>query len=141
MDLISTAGYPLPDLAYQPGFSENIYQQLKQLPLQERLRSIWEQSQQWQILPTTFTLAQLQQLFYTFKTNYTAMRHYRPEQTNQRVLLFKPDEGRDTVEDASNGWSSLVERPLEIYMLPGNHYSFLKPPDVALLVQKIENSL
>jgi thioesterase domain-containing protein len=85
----------------------------------------------------------LQQLFFTFKANYVAMRRYVPTQVNQRVLLFKPDpdQGIDAAADRTNGWGSLMERPLEMYMVPGNHYTLLKHPCVELLAEKLEKSL
>ena len=139
-DLAYSAGNALPDVVTQPDFRENLYHRLKQLSPEERLRSIWEQGQSMRIIPAAFTLPQMRQLFFVFRTNTTVVRNYTPVQTDQRIMLFKPDEGRDVMDngdDGANGWNALNKRSLEIYLLPGTHYTLLKRPCVDLIAEQL----
>lgn len=137
-DLGYNMGNALPDIVNQAGFRENIYRRLEQLSPQERLRYIWEQGREIRIIPATLTVSQMQQMFFTFKANIMVVRNYVPVQASQRIILFKPDEGTDAIGDRANGWNSLSARPLEIYTLPGNHYTLLKRPCVEILAEQLK---
>lgn len=76
------------------------------------------------------------------ESHYQAMRDYVPRPYASRVVLFRSHvrpllrmHGHDL------GWSRLASGGLEIVIVPGNHETMLKPPNVQVLARELRKRL
>lgn len=69
---------------------------------------------------------------------HQAILNYDPKPYDGPVTVFKADRspGPDDM-----GWSSLVSGPLDIRVVPGDHYSLIKDPEVMHLVKELSASI
>ncbi|MBP8823678.1 MAG: amino acid adenylation domain-containing protein [Flavobacteriales bacterium] len=71
--------------------------------------------------------------------NYNrAIMDYRPKPYNGPVTVFKAA-GTQGTDDM--GWADLVTGHLDVHVLPGDHYSLIKDPEVALLVRELSRCI
>ncbi|MFL6199516.1 MAG: amino acid adenylation domain-containing protein [Thermoanaerobaculia bacterium] len=71
-------------------------------------------------------------LFDLFRANRRALQGYRPGPYGGRALLIRAEESVDP-GDGFEAWRELAGAGSEIHILPGDHYSLLRPPRVAAL--------
>ncbi|MEQ9620457.1 amino acid adenylation domain-containing protein [Coleofasciculus chthonoplastes] len=95
---------------------------------------------------------ELKRLFQVYKANMQAMTQYVPSQVypNSITLLraseihpgdnFLPDEVM-TQQDPTWGWSQLCSQPLDVQIVPGNHFTMMMEPQVQSLAQPLKNFL
>ena len=78
------------------------------------------------------------QHFHIIDNYLNAIQAYHPRPYDGPVTVFKADRspGPDDM-----GWSKLVTGPLDIRVLPGDHYSLIKDPEVVLLVKELSASI
>lgn len=110
---------------------------LHHLSLDEKLHYILEQARLLENLLPDGGLVHIHRLWHAFKTNIGAVRAYRPQVYPGRMVLFKAGMSRSAPPDHSQNWRSLVNGPVEICVVPGNHYSMLARPNVEVLAQKL----
>ncbi|MEO7081749.1 MAG: thioesterase domain-containing protein, partial [Flavobacteriales bacterium] len=67
-----------------------------------------------------------------------AILAYRPKPYSGPVTIFKAER---TPGPDDMGWSTLVTGPLDIKVLPGDHYSLIKDPEVVRLVKELSVSI
>ncbi len=67
-----------------------------------------------------------------------AILAYRPKPYSGPVTIFKAER---TSGPDDMGWSTLVTGPLDIKVLPGDHYSLIKDPEVVRLVKELSMSI
>lgn len=71
--------------------------------------------------------------------NYNkAILAYRPKPYSGPVTILKAER---TPGPDDMGWSNLVTGPLEVRVVPGDHYSMIKEPDVNHLVKELSKSI
>jgi thioesterase domain-containing protein len=108
-----------------------------------------------QRLPASIEATELRSLYNVFKSNSKALNRYYAEKSPVAVTLFKATEKiptsnnqRKTIfkklvqqlgierEDATFGWGKMAPS-VEIHDIPGNHFSLIRQPHVAVLAEKL----
>lgn len=72
--------------------------------------------------------------------NLVARREYRPRPYLGHATFFrvKPDVPGD---DATQGWASLVREGVEVYDVPGDHFTMMSEPNIEALAQSLHSAL
>ncbi|HKV37021.1 MAG TPA: amino acid adenylation domain-containing protein, partial [Pyrinomonadaceae bacterium] len=137
-DLSQLAGFAI-DLGFTQQHLSRSVDDVKQLSLDEQLSYLLERALAEDLVPAGMELDHLHRLFRVFKTNREALRAYVPGVYAGRVTYFRAV-GNDASnpEDMPNGWHELALGGVDVYQLPGDHYSILKQPHVDALAQCIE---
>lgn len=106
----------------------------------ERLTWIMQQAQQRNLFPADIELDQMRHLWLVYQQNLAAWQSYRAQPYPGPALLFSAAHPSATVP-AHRGWDALIGAGLTIHTLPGDHYSLLRAPDVALLGEELQRWL
>lgn len=146
LDDATLLSYFVRDLGGQ--FAKNLavsYDELRRLGPDKELHHILEQARKANILPPDVGLMQVQRLLEVFQANTRAMWNYIPEAYPNRVILlrssevFSPD--FEDFGDPTWGWSEFASKQIEIYIVPGNHYTILTNPHVKFLAEHLKHCL
>jgi thioesterase domain-containing protein len=115
---------------------------VRQLPLEEQLAHMLDRALAENLVPAGMELDHMHRLFRVFKTNREALRAYAPGVYGGRVTYLRAV-GNDAAdaEDISKDWEEFALGGVDVYRLPGDHYSILKQPYVDALAQCIEQRL
>ncbi|MDB9371280.1 thioesterase domain-containing protein [Nodularia spumigena CS-586/05] len=117
---------------------------IKQKTGDEQIRYIWEQAKLSGIIPPDVELMQIRTLIEVFKANVQAVLKYVPQGTVNRLALFLANDMLDELLDIHNpklGWDELTVEPVEIYSMPGNHYTMLAKPQVQVLAEQLSRCI
>jgi thioesterase domain-containing protein len=142
--------------------------QVAQLELDEQLTYVMDLAQVSKILPTDMTLQHFHRLFDVFKTNIRAIRSYEPQVYPGRATLFRATErivkarqnvslgwgqtllrgikkdvrARDAqLQDSANGWTRVAADGVDVYNVPGDHFTMLRKPHVQALADQLKARL
>jgi thioesterase domain-containing protein len=117
--------------------SDDIYS----LSLNDQLLHILNRSKDLGILPLDVTLPQIQDIIKVFKSNKQALYSYIPQTYSGRVTLFLAEEASTTPHNIqAMDWSKLTQG-VDLHILPGNHYSMIKHPNVEELAKKLRSCI
>jgi amino acid adenylation domain-containing protein len=116
-------------------------EELCSLPEQEKLAHVVRLGHTAGLLPADFGLAQIEPLFATFAANLQASRAYAPEPYTGRVTLWVSEATAASHAAALDAWSRLVPAGLDRTILPGDHYSLLRRPEVERLARELTAQL
>jgi thioesterase domain-containing protein/acyl carrier protein len=109
---------------------------------EEQLRWILKQAQMAHLIPSTTDIATLRNLLKLYETNVLAMFNYTPQIFRGSVTLFKARERlREEIQDPALGWNELVTGGLQIYEVPGNHFTIMRRPHLEILAESLRNCL
>jgi amino acid adenylation domain-containing protein len=111
------------------------YNSLKQLRPDEQLNYVLEQARMLALVPSDAGPLQIRRLLQVFKANIRAVSSYVPQVYPGRMILFRASEGG--TEGGALGWSELSVQPVQIYSVPGNHYTMLSMPSVQVLARRL----
>ena len=125
-------------------------------PQMVELRKLWVDARRAGVVPSEMTLVEFRKLFDTFKIYANATRRYNPQPYNGRVTLFLPAndfstilvDDRDSAKhkskharvDPVEGWGRLAAE-VDIYRIPGDHFSILYEPNVRILGEELRKSI
>jgi thioesterase domain-containing protein len=85
---------------------------------------------------------QLHSYLEVFRANVEAQLAYVPTNPVRRIVVFRAqDDPRNELYDDSLGWNKLAVEPVEIYNVPGDHYSILSKPYVSVLAESLKACL
>ncbi len=130
------------DMARLLGFNVGISpEELRSLPEQEKLAHVVRLGHTAGLLPADFGLAQIEPLFATFAANLQASRAYAPEPYTGRLTLWVSEATTASYAAALDAWSRLVPAGLDRTILPGDHYSLLRRPEVERLARELTAQL
>ena len=87
--------------------------------------------------PRDLSFAEVRDVFLVFKRNHEALQMYTVKPYSGRAELFLAQSSLDIQEDLSAQWSGLAEGGVEVYVLPGDHYSLLREPRVGNLAARL----
>jgi thioesterase domain-containing protein/acyl carrier protein len=76
--------------------------------------------------------------FDVFKAHIAALGYYAPQPYDGRIALLR---ARDEIEtrhyEPALGWSELSTQPIDIRVVPGNHFTMLEPPHLQALAAEL----
>jgi thioesterase domain-containing protein/acyl carrier protein len=130
-----------------------------QLPLVEQINIILTEAKRTGVVPDDLSLTDLRHFFNIFKTNAEVMKSYVPGVYHGRITLFAASQSvnangskksiSQTVkrlrgggkkrpsEEANEGWAQWTSQGVERVIIPGDHYSVMRPPQVGLLAEHL----
>jgi len=117
---------------------------LRTLKLEEQLRVLLDQLQQ---IGQKLTEVELQQIFSVYRANMIADTAYIPPKCEVSITLlrakeigqldFLPD-AITTEKDPSWGWQQVSTKPIQLHVIPGNHFTMIKEPHVQFLARQLK---
>jgi len=107
--------------------------EFKRLPLDRQWERIAEQAHE----VHGIGLPEIRRLATVCRAQLSAAAQYRPQPYAGPTVLFRAGSRRRFAE---RRWRSLCPQ-LHVEQVPGNHYSMLRQPQVAMLAQRLEDCL
>jgi len=127
------------DLGVTPDHLTRPLDDLSRLDFDDQLSYLLELAKSAGVVPADVSVAYLRRLFAVFQNNVRAIRSHRAAAYDGEIRLFAAQERRTS--DPATVWSKLALGSVEVHIVPGNHYSMLKPPHVQTLAQQLKASL
>jgi thioesterase domain-containing protein/acyl carrier protein len=134
------------DLMVLKNFARDLGVALDQLNLPDNLRGLeqdellvrlLEHAIAAEIVDPSFGVKQFRSLFQVFKSNNRAFESYRPHTYPDLIQLFiAADKPASVAEAQTKGWSELAAE-VETHVVPGDHYTFLRNPNVEKLAEEL----
>ncbi|HEX3639853.1 MAG TPA: thioesterase domain-containing protein, partial [Ktedonobacteraceae bacterium] len=107
----------------------------------DALRSMLERAKADCVVPPSFELPDVQRFLSLFSQHMKAAQNYSPDPWTGKVILFEARERLpNQVADASSGWV-MLSQSVDRYIIPGNHYSMLRAPNVKSLAEQLRQHL
>jgi thioesterase domain-containing protein len=103
------------------------------LDSRQQLAHVLELATTANVLPPDMDQAQVERLFNVFKTNVRAMLDYAPKPLPAHITLLKAEERLGAPGDSQGGWQTLALEGVEVFTVPGNHYTMVREPHVKVL--------
>ena len=126
------------DLGLRPEHVDDaLMSQFVNLSIDDQLSFILQQATKQHLVPPGVELADIYRYFNVYRTNTRALATYVPRAQNVRVALIKANEQTSTASDAM-GWTELVAEDVEVHVVPGNHYTLLREPNVRMLAEELK---
>jgi len=117
---------------------EGIRKDLQSLSGQERLTMLWECIQKTGSLPPGLDPERIDRAMSVFNANTEAVRTYPVQPYHGRIALFRSlHDLVQKLDDPTFGWGQYTATPIEIYDLPGDHFSIIREPHVTVLAEKL----
>jgi thioesterase domain-containing protein len=125
-------------------------EELRRMGSDEQLSYVLERARQVSALAADVTLPQLRRLLEISKLNLSASARYVPQPYPKRITLFRSAELRpedigkkefEIYNDPALGWGALSGEPVEIHVIPGNHFTLLGEPNVRVLSESLKACL
>jgi thioesterase domain-containing protein/acyl carrier protein len=113
-------------------------EELLQMSSDERLIYLEEQAKSAKLIPEYIDHAQVTRLYQVFTTNIKALQEYEPAAKARRITLIASEQSAKTFSDSTMGWSELSTASVDVYTIPGNHYSIVQKPAVENLAQQLK---
>ena len=121
---------------------DNMYfPRLKQLPSDEQSSYVLDLLKQGMNVSPHLDLSEFQHLFEVFKCNLRAIRCYVPRFYPDCIRLFKCLEQMGKKPSHDLGWSAFTGENLTIHQVPGNHFTMVRSPHIALLAEQLKQYL
>jgi thioesterase domain-containing protein len=115
---------------------------LRSLAAPDLLPYVLHQAQAAGLLPADIEASQAQAYFWVFQAGLAAMARYRPRPFGGKLVLFQPQQPLENIlPDSRSRWRKLARGGLDIHEAPGNHYTMLGSPNVAMLAKQLEACL
>jgi thioesterase domain-containing protein len=108
---------------------------------EQRLDYLVERAKEAGLVPPYMNREQVAALYGVFKTNIGALRKYRPQAGCQRITLLASEQSASAFGEATLGWRDLSSEGIEVYTVPGTHYSMVKQPSVGVLADRLRDCL
>ena len=105
-----------------------------------QLRSLWMEAKRAGVVPSDMTLVEFRTLFDTFKINADTLRRYRPGEYQGRITLFCGKHDMDAAEPL-RGWEKLATEGVDLHIVPGDHFSMIREPNVQALGAKLSKCI
>jgi amino acid adenylation domain-containing protein len=123
-----------------------LYETLQLLDSSEQLNYLLQRLKMVNFLPPEAGTRQLSGLVQVFKAN--AQTHYQPQQVYPtRITLLRASEvvskeaendiHSEILQDSAWGWSEFSNEPVDVYFLPGDHFTMMTEPHVRVLAERL----
>jgi thioesterase domain-containing protein len=111
--------------------------------VEEVLTDLVARTQAAGVLPPGFDAGMLRDLFEAFRDNSRALAAYRPLASQVGLTLFRAAARRETRRgsDPTLGWGELALGGVEVYEIPGDHYSLLRGEGAGALAERLRRLL
>ncbi|MEA5503584.1 amino acid adenylation domain-containing protein [Halotia wernerae UHCC 0503] len=123
--------------------SEHIQQRIDELqqieePDENILQSLIEEAKKTKLVHSDFSLKEARHYINIVRTNLQVLRHYTPLLYPGQITLFCAQERTvDSATDPLLGWGELATGGVEVYTVPGSHFSMLRQPHVQVLAKQL----
>ncbi|HEU4328800.1 MAG TPA: amino acid adenylation domain-containing protein, partial [Roseiflexaceae bacterium] len=108
-----------------------------QIAPERRLAYVLDQARAAQVLPPDIGEREVEQYIAVFKASLTAMGSYPRRPYAGRATLFRAGDRPLDQAGPTLGWEGLVAGGVALHVLPGDHYSIVRQPNVAALAEQI----
>lgn len=118
------------------------YEMLKQLTLDEQLQCLIAHVKEAHIDPPEAEQAYLRHLYLIYSTNVRAIQAYIPQAYSGDITLFHAsDEVIAGLENPVAAWEKFTAGKVNVYTVPGDHYSILKETNVQVLATELKEHI
>ncbi|MFD2168469.1 amino acid adenylation domain-containing protein [Tumebacillus lipolyticus] len=117
--------------------TEKMLGELAQLSIEKCLGALLQLGQGAEILPPDLTLPRFTRMLQVFKKTKAAFDRYRPTPGSGTIALFMAEEVSPDLPDATQYWLDSLGAETDLHQIPGNHNSMLEPPNVQVLVDRL----
>ncbi len=125
--------------------SRSWWDALHEHPQEQRLQALLQRGRRLGAVPPDLQWTRFERLFRLFASHVEAGGRYRPAPAPLRAVLLRADEELEPTssrrERQGVGWEGLASEGLEVYQVPGNHFTILQKPHVAHLAQRLDSCL
>jgi Thioesterase domains of type I polyketide synthases or non-ribosomal peptide synthetases len=118
-----------------------IYGKLSGLDSDAQLHYVLERACKANVLPPNAGVDRVRYLLQIFRSNLIALSKYSPKIYAESIVLFRAGDVTEQVSGPALGWQDLSAKPVEIHVIPGNHYTMLAKPNVQVLADELRNYL
>jgi len=117
--------------------------QIRQLSFDKQVAYFLEHGKTNNKLFTETTQVQLRQLFHLFKIDLEAILCYVPQTYTGKVIFFRANERDEFINPPypERGWSKFIAKKMEVYEVPGNHFTMNYSPHVEFMADMINKYL
>jgi thioesterase domain-containing protein len=113
------------------------WEHFRQLGPDAQLSYLLAQARAANLVTSAVDLKQLGRHLRVFLANDRARRRYTPQHYAGRITLIRAAE-RAVSSDLALGWSRWAAGGVDVYTLPGDHYTLLKDPHVRALAERLQ---
>jgi amino acid adenylation domain-containing protein len=147
------AAPPSDDLALLAGFADDLGRlfgkttqltiaDLRGIAPEQRLGYVLAQARAAQALPPDIDETQVRRALAVFAANTEAMQRYQPQPYSGRATLFRASaQALAGDADPTLGWGALTTDGVAVHVMPGDHYSMIRPPHVQVLAERLRACL
>lgn len=114
------------------------YEQLCDLQPEDQLKTTLKQLKAANQLAQSMNLNEFLHFMQVLTTNYESYRRYQPGIYYGQITLLRCEQ---TSSDYQAQWAPYIAQPMEEYTVPGNHFSMLTEPHVAMLAAQLQHCL
>jgi thioesterase domain-containing protein/acyl carrier protein len=107
--------------------------ELAHMTSDDQLMHLLEQARRVNLLPPDMTDSEARRLYQVFKNNARAIQRYVPRPYDGQIILFEASERLPGGAQLPYGWDAVATGPLQVYDVPGDHYSMVREPHVEAL--------
>jgi thioesterase domain-containing protein len=130
------------DLGLAPAHLERLPAGQLSLESDEQMTVLLEGARAAGLISEEVELPHLRRLWKVFQGNALAIRKYTPRPARVRMLLLRAG-GRTPSRpgDPTEGWGRLTTAGIEVSLVPGDHYSIMREPNVRALAEELRPRL
>lgn len=116
-----------------------VYNELLNLDAEAQLNYVWERATKANVIPPNTGVNRIGHLLQIFRSNLIALSRYVPQPYSEEIVVFRASDVKEQVLDPKLGWEELSTRPVEVHVIPGDHYTMLAKPHVQILADKLRS--
>jgi thioesterase domain-containing protein/acyl carrier protein len=110
----------------------------ERLPLQQALDGLLDDARESLLLPPDLSGEVFRHRFEVFRCNVQALWTYQPHPIRSRITLLRAaDSPVAQGGDPTLGWESLAGGGIDLFLVPGDHYTMIREPNVPILAQQL----
>ncbi|HYU30924.1 MAG TPA: amino acid adenylation domain-containing protein [Thermoanaerobaculia bacterium] len=122
------------DLGGLAGLDPSVH---RELPAGATLDDLLARKEVRALLPPEVAEEQIHELFALFRANVRALGAWTPRPYGGCLTLLRAAASAAAQPEAAGAWSGLALGGAEVHVLPGDHYSLLRAPQVAALAERL----
>jgi amino acid adenylation domain-containing protein len=119
--------------------------ELRQIPMEEQWEYLLSVARAVNYISGEDASSLLQRRFQIYRNHVHATKTYLPETVSSgKITVFCVDrmpEGRQGEANYTSGWAALSAQPLDVYHVPGDHFTLLDKPYVQILAERLKYCL